>query len=348
MEEQFLQLYKKNAVADSAYLIADGKAFLFITEADKYLLQGKNLIIGATELVLGTKTDENIMRLETALALKGTTIKKIPAATLLQGLDNSAFAMNLAIVEAKIVVLTNEILKKDLQLDSQLVKEKNICIEYYTIIQSLQKEYDKRRLPWIKEIIEKYKTSLIFKKGEAFARAAESIKVETPKELSSNTIEFPPGSVLCQEGSIGDYMYILESGQLEVYIQNIKVATIAEKGTVIGEIAMLLSMPRTATLKAQNTVLVTKVTKDDLKKSSSPQLIQMLLVSLAKKHQANIVHIEDINEKKALAYAENKEQEPRTVDFHRYFNELAQLKTTLEKTINNKQADYLEYILKAK
>lgn len=295
---------------------------------------------------MGAKTDETIMRLETALALKGTTIKKIPAATLIQGLDNSAFAMNLAIVEAKIIVLTNEILKKDLQLDSQLVKEKNICIEYYMIIRALQKEYDKRRLPWIKEIIEKYKTSIICKKGEAFARATESIKVETPRELSSNTVEFPPGSVLCQEGSVGDYMYILESGQLDVFIQNAKVATIAEKGTVIGEIAMLLSMPRTATLKAQNTVVVTKVTRDDLKKTSTPQLIQLLLVSLAKKHQANIVHIEDINEKKALVYAGKKEQEPQKTDVHRYLNELSQLKSALEKIINNKQADYLEYILK--
>lgn len=347
MEEQFLQLYKKNSAADSAFLIGDGKVFLFVTEADKYLLQGKNLIIGASELVLGAHTNETIVRLETALALKGTTIKKIPSATLLQGLENSAFAMNLAIVEAKIVVLTNEILKKDLQLDSQLVKEKNISIEYYSIIQSLQKEYDKRRLPWLKELIDKYKTSIVFKKGEAYARANEAIKVETPRELSSNTVEFPPGSVLCQEGSIGDFMYILESGQLEVYIQNTKVATIAEKGTVIGEIAMLLSMPRTATLKAQNTVLVTKVTRDDLKKSTSSQLIQMLLISLVKKHHANIVHIEDINQKKALAYAEKKEQEPQKTDIHRYYNELSQLKSALEKVINNKQADYLEYILKS-
>ncbi len=348
MEDQLLQLYKKNAVADDAYLIADSKTYLFVTEADKYLLQGKNLIIGATELVLNAKTNENILRLETALAFKGTTIKKIPAATLIQGLDNSAFAMNLAIVEAKIVVLTNEILKKDLQLDSQLVKEKNICTEYYVIIQSLQKEYEKRRLPWIKELIERYKISLIYKKGEAFARAAESIKVETPRELSSNTVEMPAGSVLCQEGSIGDFMYILESGQLEVYIQNAKVATIAEKGTVIGEIAMLLSMPRTATLKAQNKVIVTKITRDDLKKSSSSRLIHTLLVSLAKKHQTNVMHIEDINEKKALAYAENKEQESHKADIHRYINELSQLKSALEKVINTKQADYLEYILKDK
>ncbi|MCX8122624.1 MAG: cyclic nucleotide-binding domain-containing protein [Spirochaetes bacterium] len=346
MEEQFLQLYKKNSSADSAYLIADGKVFLFVTEADKYILQGKNLIVGATELVLESKNGESIQRLETALAVKGTTIKKIPTTTLLQGLENNAFAMNLAIVEAKSVVLTNEILKRDLQLDAQLTKEKSICMEYYIIIQSLQKEYDKRRLPWLKELIDKYKTSIIFKKGEAFTRSTEAIRVETPKELSSNTIEFPPGSMLCQEGSVGDFMYILESGNLEVFIQNVKVATISEKGTVIGEIAMLLSMPRTATLKAQNTVIVTKVTREDLKNTSSPKLIQMLLVSLAKKHHANIVHIEDINQKKALAYAEKKEQEPHKTDVHRYYNELSQLKSSLEKIIHNKQADYLEYILK--
>ena len=345
MDKQFLQLYKKNTDSDSAYLIADGKVYLFITEADKYLLQGKNLIIGATELVLRHSTNEEVPRLETALASKGTTVKKIPSVTLVQGLDNAAFVMNLAIVEAKTVVLTNEILKKDLQLDSQLVKEKNICIEYYQILKSLQQEYDKRRFNWLKEIIEKYKASLLYKKGEAFARATELVKVETPKELSDNMIEYPPGTVLCQEGAIGDYMFILESGQLEVYMQNAKVTTISEKGTVIGEIAMLLSMPRTATLKALNTVVVTKVTRDDLKRMPS-QLVHMLLVSLAKKHQANVIHIESINEKKALAYAENKEQQPHKTEVQRYLIELSKLKSSLEKIISAKQADYLEYILK--
>jgi len=140
-------------------------------------------------------------------------------------------------------------------------------------------------------------------------------------------------------------MYILESGQLEVYIQNSKVATISEKSTVIGEIAMLLSMHRTATLKAQNTVVVTKITREDLRRSTSPELTQALLVSLAKKHHANVLHIMDINEKKALAYADSSRQELIKTEAYRYQNELSQLKYTLEKLIQSKQADYLEYIL---
>ncbi len=345
MDEQLLQLYKKNAIADNAYMIADGTVFLFVTEADKYVLHGKNVIIGATEPVLNSKTYENIHRLETALAVKGTTIKKIPANTIIQSLNNTAFTMNLAIVEAKVVVLTNDILKKNMQIDSQLVKERNICIAYYTIVHSLQLEYEKRKLPWLKDLIEKFKTSITFKKGEAFSRANESLRIDTPRELSANMIEFPPGSLLCEEGLVGDAMYILESGQLEVYIQNSKVATIAEKSTVVGEIAMLLSMHRTATLKAQNTVVVTKITREDLRRSTSPELTQALLVSLAKKHHANVLHIMDINEKKALAYADSSRQELIKTEAYRYQNELSQLKYTLEKLIQSKQADYLEYIL---
>lgn len=345
MGEQFLQLYNKKSAADSAYLIADGKVFFFITEADKFSLQGRNLVVGSTELVLGDANNDSCPRLETVLAVKGTNIKKIPANALRDGFQNIAFAMNVAIVEAKIVILTNEILKKDMQIDEKLLKERSICIEYYSIVNSIQNEYTKRRLPWLKELIDQYKTSLIFKKGEAFYKASESVKVETPKELAANMIEFPHGSVICTEGTIGESMYILESGQLEVSIQNQKVAVIEEKGTVVGEIAMLLSLPRTATIKARNTVIATRVSKEDLRKSSSPELVKNLLVSLTKKHYANVLHIEEINQKKAFMHAEGKPQEPHKTDVYRYSNELSLLKNSLEKCINSRKADYLEYIL---
>jgi len=78
-----------------------------------------------------------------------------------------------------------------------------------------------------------------------------------------------------------------------------KIAVIEEEGTVVGEMAMLLGGKRTATLIAKNDVILSKLTKEDLKKISLNDLSLMrnIMESLAKRHYYNAIKIGDINEK---------------------------------------------------
>jgi CRP-like cAMP-binding protein len=68
-------------------------------------------------------------------------------------------------------------------------------------------------------------------------------------------IEYPKGSAICKECDQGDELFILQAGSLEVEVGGVKVATIDKQGTVFGEMALLLSEKRSATLRAKKLLL---------------------------------------------------------------------------------------------
>lgn len=64
---------------------------------------------------------------------------------------------------------------------------------------------------------------------------------------------YEPGAVIIREGDIGETFYVIESGRVEVSVaQDGQERVIAERGPgeYVGEIALLLEVPRTATVKA--------------------------------------------------------------------------------------------------
>jgi CRP/FNR family transcriptional regulator len=73
---------------------------------------------------------------------------------------------------------------------------------------------------------------------------------------------YTPGEFLCYEGEAGDELYIIVSGQVQVLAgytgktdepaTNVKTLYTATEGEVLGEMAILEDIPRTATLRAYN------------------------------------------------------------------------------------------------
>ena len=57
------------------------------------------------------------------------------------------------------------------------------------------------------------------------------------------------GDVVCQQGSLGSYFFIIDSGKFEVSI-NGKAINCMKKGKAFGEIALIHNTPRSATVKA--------------------------------------------------------------------------------------------------
>jgi CRP-like cAMP-binding protein len=345
---QYLQLYKTDTAPDSAYLLNGGQVFFFVTESDKYVIKGKNVIVGATELIL---RDNNpaINRLETAISTRDASIKKISPERFLNGLNVFSFLLNVSMVIAKQVVLTNNIIDRNFSgVDPEQAKDKDNCVEYFRIVSRIREEYEKRKMPWLKDIVKKYETSLTYKKGEAFSRTIEPVLISTPHELSNNMIEYNTGSFIFEEHSMGTEMYILESGTLDVVINGKKVAVLQDKGSVIGEIAMLLGQKRTASLKARNNVVVTRITKEDLRGKSDKGILVLksVAVSLSQKHSNNITRIHEINESLVEKHFDNDDQEKTgTLNYSKNYTELVSLKNQVEKTAQQKDAQYLNDIL---
>merc|ERR1712165_52874 len=58
-----------------------------------------------------------------------------------------------------------------------------------------------------------------------------------------------PGEVIIQQGDEGDNFYIIDTGDVEIYVNGEKVLTIGE-GASFGELALIYGTPRAATVKA--------------------------------------------------------------------------------------------------
>ncbi len=83
--------------------------------------------------------------------------------------------------------------------------------------------------------------------------------------FTSERLEFLPGEEICRQGDPGDAAYIIIEGQAKVLVNTpegvVQVATL-ECNDIIGEIAILCDVPRTATVVAATPVIALRISKD--------------------------------------------------------------------------------------
>ena len=68
-----------------------------------------------------------------------------------------------------------------------------------------------------------------------------------------------PGAVLLKEGDTSDFVLLVLTGKLEVYVERegkILVLTETNPGTILGELAMLCGIPRSASVRAKEDSVV--------------------------------------------------------------------------------------------
>jgi CRP-like cAMP-binding protein len=83
--------------------------------------------------------------------------------------------------------------------------------------------------------------------------------------FTSERMNFAEGQEVCHQGDPGDTMYVILGGVADVLIDSdkgpIAVAQM-KKNNFFGEIALLCDVPRTATIKARESLTTLKITKD--------------------------------------------------------------------------------------
>lgn len=71
---------------------------------------------------------------------------------------------------------------------------------------------------------------------------------------SSSEFEyFPAGQTVFNEGDPGDFMYVVQEGEVDIVINGRVIETVAAGG-VVGELAMIDNSPRSATVVARTNV----------------------------------------------------------------------------------------------
>lgn len=83
--------------------------------------------------------------------------------------------------------------------------------------------------------------------------------------FASERLTFKASQTLCRQGEPGDSAYIIVDGEAEVSVDTpdgpLAVAVL-KRNDIVGEIAILCDVPRTATVTASTEVVALKVTKD--------------------------------------------------------------------------------------
>ena len=83
--------------------------------------------------------------------------------------------------------------------------------------------------------------------------------------FTGERMTFGAGQEVCHQGDLGDAMYVILGGAADVLIDTekgpIRVAQLTKNG-FFGETAILLAAPRNATIKASESLLTLKISKD--------------------------------------------------------------------------------------
>ncbi len=85
--------------------------------------------------------------------------------------------------------------------------------------------------------------------------------------FTSERLNFGAGDVLFRQGEMGDAAYIVIEGEADVVIENKDISAesvVATLGanSILGEIAILCDVPRTATVRAKTELTTLKISKD--------------------------------------------------------------------------------------
>jgi CRP/FNR family transcriptional regulator, cyclic AMP receptor protein len=101
---------------------------------------------------------------------------------------------------------------------------------------------------------------------EMFELLDEEDRIELAKVV--DTQQLPAGSTLFQAGQPGESLFIVSSGEIELFIKDTAgqkiVLTIAEEGNLFGELSLLDSGPRTATAVALTDAELLVLDREDL------------------------------------------------------------------------------------
>ncbi len=83
--------------------------------------------------------------------------------------------------------------------------------------------------------------------------------------FASERLTYKKDQVLFEQGEVGDSAYIIVEGEADVIVDSpkgpISVATL-KRNDIVGEIAILCDVPRTAAVKAASELVTLKVTKE--------------------------------------------------------------------------------------
>lgn len=112
-------------------------------------------------------------------------------------------------------------------------------------------------------------------------------------------VRFKPGAVMLPEGERLGRLYVLIEGQVEVIRERTQVSHVDEPGSIFGEMAVLLDMPHSATVKALSSVTAYEIPDALTFLDSRPEFSLHLATMLARRLYYTTSYLVDLQQQAA-------------------------------------------------
>ena len=115
-------------------------------------------------------------------------------------------------------------------------------------------------------------------------------------DLTDNTrkIAVAAGTVLLAEGTTSGRIYVLDEGTLEVARGETQVARVSEKGSIFGEMSLLLETPHTATVRALTPAVLHEFTDGAQFLRADPETALLIARLLARRLHSATTYLVDL------------------------------------------------------
>jgi len=326
------RLYQLGEAAAEAFLLHSGEIQYWVNDSDYVALSGKNIIVGASELLIAMNRKEAVCRHFSLVALPDAQYSHIPADKLASFIKTYAVGFSVAHHIAQTITKLHSVLSEKMNRLHETERSlRDLSITYVEIVGLLENESRSRHFPWLFSMVEKARNSSAYNFGLAFTSVSKEKKIDISAEnLARYKQIYPAGSIICKEGGKGSDMFILMDGKIEVRIKSNPIDFIVKKGTIIGEMGLILGTPRTATLRALEDVHVVRIGSGDMVSifQNDPATFFNMVSSLAFREKDNCEKINEYSDMvKRMAFGK-EEESLRQV--HEYSQELAGLVRELE------------------
>ena len=112
-------------------------------------------------------------------------------------------------------------------------------------------------------------------------------------------VSFKPGTVMLPEGERLGRLYVLLEGQVEVIRERTQVTHVDEPGSIFGEMAVLLDMPHSATVKALSSVTAYEIPDALTFLDSRPEFALHIATMLARRLYYTTSYLVDLQQQSA-------------------------------------------------
>ncbi len=126
--------------------------------------------------------------------------------------------------------------------------------------------------------------------------------------MANEEVEFPHGATILKQGDAGGFFYVLLSGAVEVYKDEVQLTTMMFPGTIFGEMADILGKPRTCTIKAKGTVKLAKIKSQPLEllMKEQPEIVAKIIKTLATRLERTTQLVSDYSKESPMWAVDGK------------------------------------------